>query len=103
MHVKSRIRESASLHRAAWFAAFMTLCGSAQARHALYAHTIADEKTWSSLAARPQSAAAARIEVVKFLLDLEDGRRLWFTNTNRYQDGEVRCASPGIAASRRAR
>ena len=35
-----------------------------------------------ALAARP--AAAARTEVVKFLLDLEDGRRIWFTNTNRY-------------------
>jgi len=49
----------------------------------LYAHAIPDEKTWTSLAARPQSAAAARTEVVKFILDLDD-RRLWFPNTNRY-------------------
>jgi len=58
--------------------------GVAQAASALYAHAIPNEKTWKSLAARPQSAAAARTEVVKFILDLESGRRLWFTNTNRY-------------------
>jgi len=56
----------------------------AHAARPLFAHAIPDEKTWNSLAARPQSAAAARTEVVKFLLDLEDGRRIWFTNTNRY-------------------
>lgn len=60
------------------------LAGIAQAAGPLYRHTIADEATWRALAARPQSAAAARTEVVKFLLDLQDERRLWFVNTDRY-------------------
>jgi len=64
--------------------ALLAMCGIAHAGRPLFAHAIPDAKTWSSLAARPQSAAAARTEVVKFLLDLEDGRRIWFTNTNRY-------------------
>lgn len=63
--------------------AFLAMCGVAQGRP-LYAHAITNEKAWSSLAARPQSAVAARTEVVKFILDLEDERRIWFTNTNRY-------------------
>src|SRR5690349_2825136 len=64
--------------------ALLALCGVAQAARPLFAHAILDEKTWSSLAARPQSAAAARTEVVKFIMDLESDRRVWFTNTNRY-------------------
>ena len=58
--------------------------GIAHAARPLFKHTIADEPTWRSLAARPQSAASARTEVVKFLLDLQDDRRLWFVNTDRY-------------------
>jgi len=69
--------------RTTLFVVLMILAGVAHAARPLYAHAIPDEKTWNSLAARPQSAAAARTEVVKFLLDLEDGR-VWFTNTNRY-------------------
>jgi hypothetical protein len=64
--------------------ALATLAGFAHAARPLYSHTIPDEAMWRSLAARPQSSAAARTEVVKFLLDVESGRRLWFTNTDRY-------------------
>ena len=71
--------------RAALLVVLATLAGLAHAGRPLFKHTIADEATWRSLAARPQSASAARTEVVKFLLDLEDGRRLWFMNTERYQ------------------
>jgi hypothetical protein len=53
-------------------------------RHPVYTHEIPDAATWRALAARPQSAATARTEVVKFLLDVRDGRRLWFTDTRRY-------------------
>jgi rifampicin phosphotransferase len=49
-----------------------------------FAHAIPDESIWHALAARPQSAATARTEVVKFLLDVKDGRTLWFTNSVRY-------------------
>ncbi len=49
-----------------------------------HAHEIRDAATWAALAARPQSSATARTEVVKFLLDLEDGRRVWFTDTEKY-------------------
>jgi rifampicin phosphotransferase len=49
-----------------------------------FTHEIRDAATWASLAARPQSSTTARTEVVKFLLDLEDGRRMWFANTTRY-------------------
>jgi hypothetical protein len=72
------------MNRAALIVTLALMCGAAHAGRPLYAHAIPDEATWRSLAARPQSAAAARTEVVKFLLDLEDGRRLWFTNTDRY-------------------
>ncbi|RXK53406.1 hypothetical protein ESB00_17070 [Oleiharenicola lentus] len=48
------------------------------------AHTIPDEATWRRLAARTESSAFARTESVKFLLDLESRRRLWFTDTERY-------------------
>jgi rifampicin phosphotransferase len=73
------------MNRSRWFALLLLLAAlPAYASRPLFAHAIPDQKTWNSLAARPQSAAAARTEVVKFLLDLEDGRRIWFTNTNRY-------------------
>ena len=72
------------MNRIALIAALALMCGVAQAGRPLYTHAIPDEATWRALAARPQSAAAARTEVVKFLLDLEDGRRLWFTSTDRY-------------------
>ncbi len=48
------------------------------------AHRIPDEATWHRLAARTDSSAFARTEVVKFLVDLESRRRLWFTDTERY-------------------
>lgn len=48
------------------------------------AHRIPDEATWQRLAARTESSPFARTEVVKFLLDLESRRRLWFTDTERY-------------------
>ena len=49
------------------------------------AHTIPDEATWRSLAARPTSSAVARTEVVKFLVDLTDDRRIWFIDTERWE------------------
>ena len=49
-----------------------------------YSHTIGDARTWSSLADRPATSLNARTEVVKFVLDLEDDRKLWFVNTTRY-------------------
>ena len=56
----------------------------ARAKPPVFAHAIPDAATWTSLAARPQSSATARTEVVKFVLDVENGRRLWFMDTNRY-------------------
>src|SRR5688572_2878680 len=70
--------------RIAFFVALVALSGISHAARPLYTHAIPDQKSWNSLAARPQSASAARTEVVKFILDTEDGRRLWFMNTNRY-------------------
>lgn len=49
------------------------------------AHTIPDEATWHSLCARPTSASVARTEVVKFLVDLEDERRIWFVDTEHWE------------------
>lgn len=48
------------------------------------AHAIADEATWRALAARPATSSVARAEVVKFLLDTQDGRRIWFVDTERW-------------------
>jgi hypothetical protein len=48
------------------------------------AHEIRDVETWSRLAARPATATVARTEVVKFLLDTADHRRLWFIDTERW-------------------
>jgi hypothetical protein len=48
------------------------------------AHRIPDQETWRRLAARPASAVVARTEIVKFLVDLEDERRLWFVDTERW-------------------
>src|SRR6478736_6068592 len=48
------------------------------------AHLIPDEATWRSLCARPTSASVARTEVVKFLVDLSDQRRIWFIDTERW-------------------
>ncbi len=50
-----------------------------------WAHAIADPATWSRLASRPSTATVARTEVVKFLLDREDGRTLWFVDTDRWE------------------
>ncbi len=49
------------------------------------AHAIPDEATWRSLAARPTSSSVARTEVVKFLVDLSDERRIWFVDTERWE------------------
>lgn len=48
------------------------------------AHTIPDRETWLRLAARPTSSVTARTEVVKFLVDLETGRTVWFIDTERW-------------------
>lgn len=48
------------------------------------AHEIRDASTWARLAARPASSAIARTEVVKFLLDRETDRTLWFVDTERW-------------------
>lgn len=49
------------------------------------AHEIGDLATWHALAARPATSAVARTEVVKFLVDLEDSRRIWFVDTERWE------------------
>ena len=49
------------------------------------AHAIEDEATWQALAARPTTSAVARTEVVKFLVDLSDERRLWFVDTEHWE------------------
>ncbi len=63
------------------------------------AHTIPDEETWQRLAAHPTSSATARTEVVKFLVDLTDERRVWFIDTERwsihYFFARDRLARPG--------
>lgn len=63
------------------------------------AHTIPDEETWERLAAHPTSSATARTEVVKFLVDLTDDRRIWFIDTERwsihYFFARDRLARPG--------
>lgn len=48
------------------------------------AHRIDDAATWARLAARPATSSVARTEVVKLLVDLVDGRRLWFADTERW-------------------
>ncbi len=49
-----------------------------------FAHRIDDEETWHRLAARPENQVVARTEVVKFLIDLTDDRRLWLIDTERW-------------------
>ncbi|WP_157070388.1 PEP/pyruvate-binding domain-containing protein [Sandaracinus amylolyticus] len=48
------------------------------------AHRIDDASTWARLAARPASSAVARTEVVKFLVDVAEGRTVWFIDTQRW-------------------
>lgn len=48
------------------------------------AHRIDSPQTWARLAARPENQVVARTEVVKFLIDLEDDRRVWFIDTERW-------------------
>jgi hypothetical protein len=48
------------------------------------AHEIRDASTWRRLCARPTSSTVARTEVVKFLVDLQDERRIWFVDTERW-------------------
>lgn len=50
----------------------------------LSAHAIESPETWARLASRPENQVVARTEVVKFLIDLTDERRLWFVDTERY-------------------
>ncbi len=49
-----------------------------------FAHRIDDAETWRRLAARPENEVFARTEVVKFLIDLADARRLWLVQTERF-------------------
>lgn len=49
-----------------------------------HTHRIDDPETWARLAARPRTRAVARTEVVKFLIDLENERRLWFFDPERW-------------------
>ena len=48
------------------------------------AHRIETERMWQLLAARPENEVFARTEVVKFLIDLEDARKLWFAQSTRW-------------------
>jgi hypothetical protein len=48
------------------------------------AHRIDDERTWQMLAARPENEVFARTEVVKFLIDLADARKLWLVQSTRW-------------------
>ncbi|MBX3269134.1 MAG: hypothetical protein KF729_02665 [Sandaracinaceae bacterium] len=43
-----------------------------------------DPATWARLAARPENHVVARTEVVKFVIDLGDARRLWLFDTERW-------------------
>lgn len=49
-----------------------------------HAHRIDDEATWRRLAARPDDLVVAQTEVVKLLIDLQDGERIWFVDTVRW-------------------
>ncbi|MCC6872769.1 MAG: hypothetical protein IT378_00560, partial [Sandaracinaceae bacterium] len=49
-----------------------------------WANEIRDEATWDRLAARPQTQVVSRTEVVKLLMDLQDGRRVYFVDTALY-------------------
>ncbi|MCB9596517.1 MAG: hypothetical protein H6719_27585 [Sandaracinaceae bacterium] len=48
------------------------------------AHRIDDADTWSRLASRPENQVVARTEIVKFVIDLRDERRIWFFDTDRW-------------------
>ncbi len=65
------------------------------------AHAIADASTWSRLAARPATSSIARTEVVKFIVDRADARRIWFIDTERYEIhfffARDRLSRPGLA------
>ncbi len=50
-----------------------------------YAPRIDDEATWRFLAARPHNHHVARTEVVKFLIDLQDGDRIYFVESDRFE------------------
>ncbi len=49
-----------------------------------FANRIDDAATWRLLAARPDDETIAHTEVVKFLLDVANGRRSYFTQSNRW-------------------
>jgi len=50
-----------------------------------FVHSIDDAHAWSRLAARPDAVVFARTEVVKFLIDLEDERKIYFPQTARWE------------------
>lgn len=50
----------------------------------LHAHRIDDDATWQRLCARPRNHVVARTEIVKFLIDLENDRQIWFADTERW-------------------
>ncbi len=54
------------------------------AERLVFAHRVDDAETWGRLAARPENQVVARTEVVKFVIDLRDERRLWFFDTTRW-------------------
>jgi len=56
----------------------------AEAERLPFAHRIDSPQTWDRLAARPENQVVARTEVVKFLIDLEDDRQVWFMDTEQW-------------------
>jgi hypothetical protein len=71
--------------RAAFLWIALLAASGVGARAPDFTHRIPDAEAWAALAARPQSAAAAHTEVVKFVVDLKDDRRPWFVNTRRQE------------------
>ncbi|NOY92520.1 MAG: hypothetical protein GXP55_15105 [Deltaproteobacteria bacterium] len=49
-----------------------------------YAPEVYDERTWRILAARPDFQGAAHTEVVKIIVDMQDGDRSYFTQSNHW-------------------
>lgn len=52
--------------------------------HASFSHRLDDEAAFHELASRPENQVVARTEIVKFVIDLQDDRRLWFFDTDRW-------------------
>jgi len=49
-----------------------------------YIHHLPDRKHWEKVMAQPQSFTTSRTEIVKFLIDREDGWRPYFIDTNKW-------------------